>query len=365
MDALSSWFILKRVPKVGNLIFKRLMNHFGDPEKVLKAPSDELVKVKGVTRKIAAAIQQNHEISWIEKELKSVTDKGYRIITQADPAYPPLLLEIPDPPPFLYAYGNVEPLSLKIAVVGSRNATRYGLSTAKKLAAALTARQVTVVSGMARGIDTAAHIGAIESKGKTIAVLGSGFDKIYPRENINLFHRIAENGAVLSEFHLNEGPKAHHFPIRNRIISGLCRGTVVVEASRKSGSLITAGLSAEQNREVFAIPGSIRSFKSAGTHALIKQGAKLVEHAQDIFDEIGPGMNMDPLPQDASEHHDAPFVDEKEKKVLAILEPYPIGIDDLTQRLSMKPENLLVVLLQLELKGLITQEPGNRFTLSA
>lgn len=363
MDDPFPWFVLKNVPGVGNLIFKRLMDRFNHPKTVLEAATDDLVQVSGVTQRIANAIKTRHETRWIENELKSVAHKGYRIITQTDPAYPPLLLEIPDPPPFFYVYGEVAPLDVNIAVVGSRNATRYGLSAAKKIAASLALRQVTVVSGMARGVDTAAHIGAIEGGGKTIAVLGSGLDNVYPRENLKLFHKIAENGAVVTEYALRTGPDAHHFPVRNRIISGLCRGTVVVEASKKSGSLITARLSAEQNREVFAIPGSINSFKSAGTHGLIKQGAKLVEHAQDIFDELGPEVNPVHTPQRPGKTDETDLSD-WEARVIAALEPYPMHIDDLARNLSLKPERLLAILLQLELKGCVIQEPGNRFTIS-
>ncbi len=226
----------------------------------------------------------------------------------------------------------------------------------------------TIISGMARGIDTAAHVGALKGNGRTVAVLGSGLEKIYPAENRKLFHRIAENGAVISEFALQAEPDPHHFPQRNRIISGMAWGTVVVEASRKSGSLITARMAAEQNREVFAVPGSIKSFKSTGTHTLIKQGAKLVEHAQDILEELPPGrgsLQSKHVNQKPAEPAEKPVLSPDEAEVLAVLEPYPVHIDDLVRRLTIDAGRLAGLLLQLELKGLIQQSPGKLFALAA
>jgi DNA processing protein len=227
--------------------------------------------------------------------------------------------------------------------------------------------KMTIVSGMAIGIDSAAHQGALTGGGKTIAVLGSGLEIVYPAENRKLFHTIAENGAVISEFPLLTDPEPHNFPIRNRIISGISLGTVVVEATKRSGSLITARLAAEQNRDVFAIPGSIHSFKSTGTHTLIKQGAKLVEHAQDIMEELSYAIeapheeykianeNMERIPQLSSE----------ESLVFKALGPYPLHIDDLARKLSMKPGKLSSILLQLELKGIVLQSPGKLFSREA
>jgi len=252
-------------------------------------------------------------------------------------------------------------------VVGSRNATGYGITTTKNLCANLTLLDITIVSGMARGIDTAAHEGALAAKGKTIAVLGSGLERVYPAENVKLFHRISENGAVVSEFSLMTEPEAHNFPIRNRIISGMSLGTVVVEATKKSGSLITARLAAEQNREVFAVPGSVQSFKSIGTHTLIKQGAKLVEHAQDIVEELAPFFQINARPainiQDQAGKKSASLTAD-EARVYDALEPYPVHIDDLVRKISMEPGKLSSVLLKLELKGMVQQSPGMLFTIS-
>ncbi|MFZ0611744.1 MAG: DNA-processing protein DprA, partial [Desulfobacterales bacterium] len=249
------------------------------------------------------------------------------------------------------------------AVVGSRIATSYGLSMAARLGAELAACGVTVVSGMARGIDTAAHEGALQAGGPTVAVLGSGLARVYPVENRRLFQAIVGNGAVVSEFPMLTEPEPYNFPIRNRIISGMSCGTVVVEAARKSGSLITARLAAEQNRDVFAVPGSVQSFKSIGTHTLIKQGAKLVENAQDILEEIASSFFTDLRP---AERHppvekEPPPLSPDETAVFTALEPYPVHIDDLGRKLSMAPGKLASILLQLELGGLVDQSPGNFF----
>jgi DNA processing protein len=273
------------------------------------------------------------------------------------------LREIPDPPPYLYVSGNLDGSPKNIAVVGSRNATDYGISTTQKLCADLSAFDITIISGMALGIDTAAHQGALAGRGKTIAVLGSGLDKIYPYENFNLFNRISERGAVISEFALNTKPEAHNFPIRNRIISGMSLGTVVVEATKKSGSLITARLAAEQNREVFAVPGSVQSFKSTGTHTLIKQGAKLVENAQDVLEELSAFIDASKLISNRTAQN-LSLLTPEELAVHKVLSPYPEHIDTIVRKTTIKPGKLLSILLQLELNGMVKQLPGKRFVLN-
>jgi DNA processing protein len=248
-----------------------------------------------------------------------------------------------------------------VSVVGSRNATSYGLAATKQLCKHLAEKQFTIVSGMARGIDTAAHIGALLGRGSTIAVMGSGLERIYPYENRKLFTEISANGAVVTEFPLNAEPEAHHFPARNRIISGISLGTVIVEATNKSGSLITARLAAEQNREVFAVPGNIHSFKSTGTHSLIKQGAKLVENIQDILDELP----RDLTDGQESEAEEIPVhLSQEETKVLEALEPYPTHIDDLVRKIGLETGKISSTLLTLELKGVVAQAPGKRFFLT-
>lgn len=363
MNDLRPWFALKSVPGVGNLLFRRLVAHFGTPRAVLAADECALGSVPGVSSRLAAAIIRHRADEAADRLLEMVHRKGYRVVTLADADYPALLTEIPDPPPFLYVYGNLPKGGLNVAMVGSRNASAYGITTTRRLAADLVRQQVTIVSGMARGVDTAAHAAAIAAGGKTVAVLGTGLDRIYPRENQRLYHQIAGSGAVISEFPPGTGPDAHHFPARNRIISGMCHGTVVVEATGRSGSLITARLAAEQNRDVFAVPGNVHSFKSVGTHGLIKQGAKLVAHAGDILDEFSQWQRPGPA-DDPAEANTLPPLTEAEAMVMDKLEADPIHIDDLVRQLPLPAGRLSGILLQLELKGLVNQSPGKRFCLA-
>ena len=366
MENLLPWFRLKSVPGIGNHLYKRLISRFKSPEFVFEAPSDELLQVEGINQRIISGIR-NHQIpDDIKRDMDQIVTMGFRVVTFSDENYPPLLREIPDPPPVLYVYGHLEPSIQTIAIVGSRNATTYGISTTRQLAVHLASLNFIIVSGMAVGIDTAAHKGALEGKGKTIAVLGSGLGRIYPSENRELFHHIAQNGAVISEFPMMTEPEAYNFPIRNRIISGISQGTVVVEATQKSGSLITARLAAEQNRQVFAVPGSVRSFKSMGTHNLIKQGAKLVEHPQDILDELVHVFQTSTVMQGTKKplHPDLPTMTGEEKCIFEVLDPYPVHVDDIVRKVSMAPGKVLSILLQLELKQIIQQSPGKRFSVS-
>ncbi len=367
MENILPWFVLKSIPGIGNHLFKRLINCFNSPENVFEASGEDLLEVKGITPRLITAIKHHNTPDSVKKDLDLVMKKGYKIVTMSDTDYPPLLLQIPDPPPILYVFGRLNGSFKNIAVVGSRNATEYGISTTRRLCKDLALLKMTIVSGMAIGIDSAAHQGALMGKGDTIAVLGSGLEIVYPAENRSLFHRIAENGAVISEFPLLTEPEPHNFPIRNRIISGISLGTVVVEATKRSGSLITARLAAEQNREVFAVPGSVHSFKSTGTHTLIKQGAKLVEHAQDIMEEIsyiiGSPHEKDKTGGEITESTSQ--LSSEESLVFESIGAYPVHIDDLARKLSMKPGKLSSILLQLELKGIVHQSPGKLFSRTA
>jgi len=365
MEDLLPWLTLKSVPGIGDLLCKRLIDRYQSPERVFKANPEDLLETPGMTPRLTSAILNYRAPDRLRQEIDLAVKRKYQIVTMTDPQYPALLREIPDPPLFLYCYGTLDGQAACLAVVGSRKATSYGLATTRKLCAEVASYGVTIVSGMARGIDSAAHEGALSGGGKTIAVLGSGLEQIYPPENRKLFHQIAENGAAISEFSLAKEPLPHHFPKRNRIIAGMSLGTVIVEAARKSGSLITARLAADQGREVFAVPGSIESHKSAGTHALIKQGAKLVENAGDILEEIGHFLNVKP-PTDkhaekgpASTQH--PLLPPEAVIVLDALEPYPIHIDDLVRKLAMDPGKLAGILLMLEVEGLVRQLPGKQF----
>ncbi len=366
MEKLTPWFALKSIPGIGNHIFKRLLEGFNSPEQILQASVEDLIRVDGMSNRLATAIKTHKIPDSVKKELDLVQNKHYEIVTFSDSDYPVLLREIPDPPPFLYVRGRLDNRSSNISVVGSRNASAYGISTTIRLCSHLASLKMTIISGMAKGIDTAAHEGALLGKGTTIAVLGSGLEKIYPQENRKLFHQITEQGAVISEFPLLTDPEAHNFPQRNRIISGMSLGTVIVEASKNSGSLITARLAAEQGREVFAVPGSIHSFKSMGTHGLIKQGAKLVEHAQDIIEELTARIeNQTAVDWDKPNipNQSLPVLSPEETKVYQVLEPYPVHIDELIHKVSIDPGRLLSVLLELELKGLVHQSPGKLFSI--
>jgi DNA processing protein len=365
MKHLIPWFGLKSVPGIGNHLYKKLIDHFTSPDRVLGASAESLCRIPGVTEKLARAVGQHKIDDKIPAYIESVFSKGYRIMTYTDEGFPPLLREIPDPPPYLHVFGKPEDAFAHIAVVGSRNATDYGLSVTRRLCEGLAARGITVVSGMARGIDTAAHIGALAGGGKTIAVLGSGFDQVYPAANQTLFKKISQNGGVFSEFELDAEPQPHHFPLRNRIISGVSLGVVVVEAAGKSGSLITARLAAEQNREVFAVPGSIHSQKSAGAHGLIKKGAKLVENIEDILEEFPYLLNTGGVQKQKEMDRLKGTLSREEYQVVSQMGPYPVHIDDLMRKTSIAPGKLSGILLHLELLGLVVQMPGKLFCLSA
>jgi len=364
MDSLAAWLALKEVRGVGNRLFLQLIDHFGTPENVLQASVPELLQVPGIRGPVASQIAKQRRAvpDRVKQELERVRTSNCKIVTFADNSYPSLLRRIPDPPPYLYVQGTLFGDTANVAVVGSRNATTYGMATTERLCTALAARGITVVSGMAKGIDTAAHQGALGGGGATLAVLGCGLGTVYPAENRKLFQQIAEHGAVISEFPFSAGPDAHHFPIRNRIISGISVGTVIVEATRKSGSLITARLAADQGREVFAVPGSVASFKSMGTHKLIKEGAKLVEHVDDILEELNIEPERSSVELDGG-HNPVPVTWE-EQKILDELTPYPIHIDSLARQVPLPPGKVSSLLLQLELKGLVQQSPGKRFAKS-
>ncbi|MFH2066657.1 MAG: DNA-processing protein DprA [Pseudomonadota bacterium] len=366
MKTVLEWFSLKNTPGIGNHLIKKLIDRFHSPEHISSASVEELTRIKGISHPIALAIKQKKITDPEKQELDAALKKGIRMITMADETYPPLLHHIPDPPPVLYVLGNLKKASINMAVVGSRNATRYGITTAKQLSRDLAHYGLSIVSGMARGIDAAAHTGALEVRnGHTVAVLGSGMDVIYPTENRSLFQKITESGAVITEFPLGTRPEPYHFPLRNRIICGMSVGTIVVEAAMKSGSLITAKLAADQGREVFAVPGSIRSNKSAGAHSLLKQGAKLVENADDIIEEILPflqNVECNPEIPESRLQKKQPMLDSDETIVFKALESYPVHIDDIVRSTGVEPGKLAGILLKLELEGMATQLPGKYFS---
>jgi DNA processing protein len=364
------WFVLRELPGVGNQQYNHLLRTFGSPEQVLSADPKVLARVPGISKKTILGIKnQKQYIDAAKTELRQTLALGIHIITCHDARFPRLLKTIPDPPPVLTWKGVLDPDMPCIAIVGSRAASTYGLRAARRLSYSMADKGFCIVSGMARGIDTAAHMGAIDSNGKTIAVLGSGFKKIYPWENRHLFNKIQQHGAVISEFKLDTDPYPYNFPIRNRIIAGLSCGTIVVEAAQKSGSLITARLAAEYNREVFAVPGSIMSQKSQGTHYLLKQGAKLVETDVDVMEELSHLIHEEQEHAqvhnlDLDKHASLQIKDPVKINILRQLDAYPRHIDQIIDASRMTSEAVSAILLELELMGVVTHHPGNYFSLS-
>ncbi len=353
------WFALKAIPQVGNVTFRRLLERFATPEKVLQAPAEALASVKGVSKAAVASIKSYDYRVEAERECAAVRKCGVTVVDILAADYPPLLRELVDAPPYLYVKGTIAGLASAVAIVGSRRASTYGLVTTERLARELASRGITVVSGMARGVDTAAHRGALKGGGWTIGVLGCGIDVIYPPENKRLFEEMAAQGGLVSEFPLGTTPLAENFPRRNRIISGVCRGVLVVEAAENSGSLITAQYALEQGREVFAIPGNINASGSRGTNRLIKQGAKLVEGVEDILEEL-PLRTM--VPADIRQPPQFNLT-ESEAGICTFLTDVPLQIDEIIVKSALTVGEVSAILLRLELKGAITQLPGKYFAI--
>jgi len=357
-DELVAWLRLLETPGVGRESARKLLAALGSPQAVFDASGSALRGVLGSSASalgaVPPALATLVEATW----LWLAADAGHAIVTLGDAAYPTALLETADPPLLLYAQGRLELLcAASLAVVGSRNPTRQGTENAHAFAAELSRAGLTVVSGLALGIDGAAHEGGLEGDGSTIAVVGTGLDRVYPKRHLELAHRIAAKGLIISEYPLGTPPLAAHFPLRNRLIAGLTRGTLVVEAAVQSGSLITARLAAEAGRDVFAIPGSIHAPQSRGCHALIKQGAKLVDSAQDILEELR-------LPA-ARTAGDAAAPTGKEDPLLEALGFEPVTLDALVARTGMAPADLNTRLLELELDGRVARLPGQLFQRSA
>ena len=355
------WIALRLVRGVGNVTFRELLTRFGCPKTVLRSSLQELIDA-GVHGEVARAITTFDQWKVVDAELRKIAMTRVRLVTRADSDYPENLTHLHDPPPFLYVRGSlILEDRLAIALVGSRFASAYGRGVARDLARGLTEKGITVVSGLARGIDAEAHHAALDAKGRTLAVLGSGLDVIYPSEHRSLAAEIPQQGALLSEFALGSKPDAMHFPYRNRVISGLTLGTVVVEAAENSGSLITARFALEQNREVFAVPGAITSGRSRGPHKLIKEGAKLVENIEDILQEIAPAL----MPMASSRATETmPPLEPHEAILAGMFESDPLHVDTLIAKSGLTPARVLEVLLGLELKGVVIQLPGTYFTLT-
>lgn len=347
---LAAWLTLCLTPGLGAATIRRLLHVFGPPEEILRADAAGLTRAANA--EVAAALKSGNADAAVERALHWASMPDHHIITLADGEFPRLLLEIPDPPLLLYAHGNPALLQRPaLAVVGSRNGTAQGLRNAEAFAKAFSAGGLTIVSGLAWGIDAAAHRGGLGGKGSTIAVLGTGIDIVYPKSNTALFAEIAARGLLLSEYPLGTPSIGHNFPRRNRLISGLARGCLVVEAALGSGSLITARMASEQGREVFAIPGSIHSPLSKGCHSLIKQGAKLVDAAEDVLTELGA---IYPAP--------TPTMDSPGDDGLLVHMGYdPVDVDALCARAGIPAQDVAAELLRLELDGLVSPLPGGRY----
>ena len=369
-DELTTWVALKSVEGVGSVAFRNLLAVYGSPRRVFEAALPDLEQAAGLNHKTARNIKDFRGWEQARAELAKAEREGVSIVTCEDPAYPERLRRIYDPPPLLYIKGSLDTADIPVAVVGSRNASPYGRYVTEKLSRELAQRGATVVSGLARGIDTCAHRGALAARGRTIAVMGCGIDVIYPPENRKLHGEIASNGAVVTEFAFGTEPDRPHFPARNRIISGLSLGVLIVEAGEKSGSLITARCALEQNREVFAVPGSIDLPGSRGTNRLLRQGAKLVETVEDILEEILPQLERPNVTEERfartkSAQQDRPgreALTDNESRLLGFITEKPQDADTLIKRTGLAAAEALSLLLSLELKGYIVQLPGKRFT---
>ncbi|HHO69287.1 MAG TPA: DNA-protecting protein DprA [Gammaproteobacteria bacterium] len=360
-DRLRAWLTLAHAPGLGAAGSRALAERCGGAQAVLAAAG----RLRAGEDLPAAALEflRRPDAAVIERDLAWAAGERNYLITLDDPVYPRLLKQIPDPPPVLYLHGEpAAPALLGLALVGSRNPTAGGAATAHDFAAHLAGAGLVIVSGLALGIDAAAHQGALDAGGVTVAVTGTGLDRVYPARHRELAHRIAERGALVSEFPPGTPPLPANFPRRNRLISGLGLGTLVVEAAPKSGSLITARAATEQGREVFAIPGSIHNPLARGCHALIRQGAKLVETADHILEELGPlaagsAEQAAPAPDSGAAALDADYL-----RLLECMGYEPVGVDQLVTRSGLTAEQVSSMLLLLELEDQVVSAPGGRYS---
>lgn len=348
---------LTQIKDFGPVLVKKLLLKFGSAKQIFNAELLELASVEGIGRERAKNLKNFNGWDGVDKILRLCEKRGIKIFSFHDSHYPELLREIHDPPPVLFCRGEMKPEDQRgLAIVGSRRPTEYGRKVTQRIAEELARAGITIVSGLARGIDSLAHVSAISSGGRTIAVLGSGVSFIYPPENRALAEKIIKNGAILSEFYPDDGPRKENFPKRNRIISGISIGTLITEAGINSGALITAGFALEQGREVFAIPGNITSKNSEGTNLLIQNGAKLVTGLKDIVEEIGhfiPSLKK----SNVKTWYETVEVDDEEKDILNILNETTTA-DELVLKTGMDIAKILNILLRLEIKGLITRIEG-------
>jgi|UniRef100_A0A7V6A2W2 DNA processing protein len=362
-----AWLALQGIPGIGPVLFHRLVEAFGSPARVFQTPFSQLCALRGISDALAQTILDFRHWDRVEEHLSRLRTWGAEIITLDDPGYPLRLTEIPFPPPVLFVKGEIKPEdSLALAMVGTRNASYYGKKTCRSLARELARRGVTIVSGLARGIDTVAHQGALEGGGRTLAVLGCGLDVVYPPENRELYGLIPENGALITEYPLGAPPEAHNFPRRNRIISGLALGVLVVEAGLKSGTQITAQCALDQNREVLAVPGPVNSPTSAGPHRLIQTGAKLVQNVDDILAELpqaGGPIKAKAGAAPELPRRPGPVLFAKDDPLLPLLGAAPLQLEELVQASHLPAAEVMSRLTLLELQGLVRELPGKCYVL--
>jgi len=352
---------LSLVPDVGPITRRALLERFGSPGAVFAAAPDELRAVKGVGPKLLGRIlAARHEVDPL-REIALCREHGIGILTEADEAYPRSLREIHDPPSVLFTRGQLLPGdAVAVAIVGTRHATRYGLAQAERLAAGLAQAGVTIVSGLARGVDAAAHRGALSADGRTIAVLGSGLLRLFPPEHEELARQVAERGAVVSELPPEFEPMGGNFPQRNRIISGLALGVIIVEAPERSGALITARLATEQGRDVFAVPGRVDSRPSRGCHRLLRDGATLVESVDDVLEQLGFLVEAAPQEDGTEVRHPAELMlNDVERKLLDAIDSEPTSIDELVSKTGLGVPQVLSTVSVLEMRRLVRRLSGS------
>lgn len=372
MEVLEAWLSLRSVKGLSDGTICTLVRHFGGPKEVLSASPSELRHVAGLRASVMTSLRNAPDpsvVAHVRKEMRLIEKGESSIVTILDAAYPYRLAMIPDPPPVLYVRGTLLPADEHaVAIVGSRKATPAGALMTQEFSQRLAAMGFTIVSGLARGVDAAAHRGALAAKARTIAVVGCGVDRTYPPEHRQLRKDIEGNGAVVSELPLGSPPLPYHFPRRNRIISGLSLGVIVSEANQKSGALITARYALEQNREVFAIPGAVKNGKHQGAHSLIKQGAKLVEEARDVVEELLlqlDGPFRDRVKNAGFQETAVPVFTAKEQRVLALVHDEPVSIDEVLTQAPFDRAEVMSLLLSLELRGCIQQVPGSCYIRSS
>ncbi|MCY3764924.1 MAG: DNA-processing protein DprA [Gemmatimonadetes bacterium] len=363
-NEILDWLTLHSVSGLGPAAFSALLQKFCSPGEILRAPRERLCTVPGIGPELADAIHADRDLSWAEEQLRRAEDARVHLLTLQCPDYPVYLRETHAPPPILYVLGKIDVCAHPtVAIVGSRSFTSYGREIAHQMSGELVRRGITVVSGLATGIDTHVHQAALAERGYTVAVLGSGLDRPYPPQNRDLFRDISETGATLSEFPMGASAEAHNFPRRNRIISGLSVGVLVVEAGERSGALITARLALDQNREVFAIPGPVHSGRSRGTNNLIRQGAVLVQSVEDIVDELRPQLTrISPPKTRRKPAEETPELSTQERQIYECLSTdMPAHVDTIADHTDMPAAGVLSVLLSLELAGVAEQRPGKCF----